>query len=170
MFHCFARLSLPCLLCLSFMLPMHAYAVEAGNKAPNFKLRHLQSGKVASLSQFRGKVVYLDFWASWCGPCRRSLPLLNGLRQELKRSGFEVVAVNLDENINEAKRFLRQFPVNYPVLLDPKGKVANRYGLPGMPTSYLIDKKGKVRAVHLGFKKKDINKIKKQVVHLLKRS
>ena len=152
-----------------FFTPMALAAVEKGDKAPNFKLRNLFTGKAQSLKQFRGKVVYLDFWASWCGPCRQSLPLLNKLRGELRRSGFEVVAVNLDENTKNAKRFLRKFPVNYPVLLDPKGKVADRYELPGMPTSFLIDKRGKVRVVHIGFKPKDINKIRKQVISLLKR-
>ena len=145
------------------------YAVSSGDKAPNFKLRNIFTGKAETLSKYRGKVVYLDFWASWCGPCRQSLPMLNQLRQELKRKGFEVVAVNLDENSKDAKRFLQKTPVSYPVLLDPKGKTPNKYDLPGMPTSYLIDKRGKIRAVHVGFKPSKMAKIRKQVMHLLKR-
>ena len=120
-----------------------------------------------SLKSLRGKVVYLDFWASWCGPCRQSLPLLNDLRKELRRKGFEVLAVNLDEEKSDAKAFLKQFPVSYPVLLDPKGKVPLKYDLPGMPTSYLIDRKGKIRKVHVGFKKQDMSKIRKEVMSLL---
>lgn len=145
------------------------FAVSAGEMAPNFKLPGIKTGKLTSLKRYRGKVVYLDFWASWCGPCRQSLPMLNELRKELKASGFEVVAVNLDEDVADAKAFLKQFPVSYPILLDPKGKVPQKYELPGMPTSFLIDRKGKVRNVHIGFKKQDIKKIRKEVISLLKK-
>ena len=144
-------------------------AVKAGDMAPNFKLPGMKTGNLTSLKYYRGKVVYLDFWASWCGPCRQSLPMLNELRKELRSSGFEVVAVNLDEDVADAKAFLKQFPVSYPILLDPKGKVPQKYELPGMPTSFLIDRRGKVRNVHIGFKKQDIKKIRKEVMSLLKK-
>lgn len=143
------------------------FAASSGQMAPNFKLPGIKTGNLMSLSSQRGKVIYLDFWASWCGPCRQSLPLLNEVRNELRRKGFEVIAVNLDENKADAQRFLKQFPVNYPVLLDPNGKVPQKYNLPGMPTSYLIDRKGKIRKVHVGFKKQDIGKIRKQIMSLL---
>jgi len=93
--------------------------------------------------------------------------MLNELRKELRSKGFEVIAVNLDEDKKDAQTFLKQFPVSYPVLLDPKGKVPQKYNLPGMPTSYLIDRKGKIRKVHIGFKKQDMSKIRKQVMSLL---
>jgi thiol-disulfide isomerase/thioredoxin len=153
---------------LSFSLTSLA-AVKAGQMAPNFKLPGMKTGNLTSLKYYRGKVVYLDFWASWCGPCRQSLPMLNELRKELRSSGFEVVAVNLDEDVADAKAFLKQFPVSYPILLDPKGKVPQKYELPGMPTSFLIDRRGKVQDVHIGFKKQDIKKIRKQVISLLKK-
>jgi thiol-disulfide isomerase/thioredoxin len=153
------------LLCLSTSV----FAVSPGDMAPNFKLKNLATGKAETLKKYRGKVVYLDFWASWCGPCRVSLPLLNDLRKELKRKGFEVIAVNLDENTSDAKDFLKQFPVQYPVLLDPKGRVPAKYSLPGMPTSYLIDKKGRVQKVHIGFKEKDMAGIRKSVINLLRK-
>lgn len=95
--------------------------------------------------------------------------MLNQLRQELKRKGFEVVAVNLDVNSKDAKRFLQKIPVSYPVLLDPKGKTPNKYNLLGMPTSYLIDKLGKIRATHVGFKSSKMATIRQQVIHLLNR-
>ena len=152
-------------LCLS----TSAFAVSVGDKAPNFKLPNLQTGKLESIKKYRGKVVYLDFWASWCGPCRQSLPLLNELRKELKRKGFEVVAVNLDEDTADAKAFLKQFPVSYPVLIDPNGKVPEKYELPGMPTSFLIDKRGRVQHIHIGFKPKDMKDIRKQVITLLRK-
>lgn len=146
-----------------------AFAVSPGDMAPNFNLKNLATGKLDSLKKYRGKVVYLDFWASWCGPCRQSLPLLNELRQELNRKGFEVIAVNLDENLSDATKFLDQYPVQYPVLLNPKGTVPNKYKLPGMPTSYLIDRKGKVKKVHVGFKEADIADIRKQAIKLLRK-
>lgn len=145
------------------------FAISEGDMAPNFKLRNLQTGKIESLRKYRGKVVYLDFWASWCGPCRQSLPLLNDLRSKLKRKGFEVVAVNLDENTADAKGFLDQFPVQYPILLDAKGRVPEKYELPGMPTSFLIDKKGRIQKIHVGFKTKDMETIRKDVIALLRK-
>lgn len=153
---------------LLLTLSTSVFAVSVGDKAPNFKLKNLETGKVESLSKYRGKVVYLDFWASWCGPCRQSLPLLNGLRKDLKKSGFEVIAVNLDENLSDATDFLNQFPVTYPVLLDPKGIVPSHYKLPGMPTSYLLDRKGRIQKIHVGFKEDDINDIRKSAIQLLR--
>ncbi len=157
------------LMAMALCLSTSAFAVSAGDSAPNFKLPNLKTGKLESLKKYRGKVVYLDFWASWCGPCRQSLPLLNDLRKELKRKGFEVVAVNLDEETADAKAFLKQFPVSYPVLMDPKGKVPEKYELPGMPTSFLIDKKGRIQHIHIGFKPKDMKNIRKQVIALLRK-
>jgi thiol-disulfide isomerase/thioredoxin len=155
------------MLSLVIIFTQATFAATPGQMAPNFKLPGIKSGNLMSLKSHRGKVIYLDFWASWCGPCRQSLPLLNDLRNEYKRKGFEVIAVNLDENKADAKAFLKQFPVNYPVLLDPMGKVPQKYDVPGMPTSYLIDRKGKIRKVHVGFKKQDIKTIRKQVKSLL---
>ena len=146
-----------------------ALALSVGDKAPNFKLKNIETGKLESLKRYRGKVVYLDFWASWCGPCRQSLPLLNELRRELKRKGFEVLAVNLDEDTKDAQSFLDEFPVVYPVLLDPKGTVPPKYDLPGMPTSFLIDKQGRIQKIHVGFKPKDMKSIRKEVISFLRK-
>ncbi|MFT7108433.1 MAG: thiol-disulfide isomerase/thioredoxin [Psychrobacter glaciei] len=154
-------------LSLTIIFSQVALSASPGQMAPNFKLPGIKTGNLMSLKSHRGKVVYLDFWASWCGPCRQSLPLLNELRNEFRKKGFEVIAVNLDEDKADAKAFLKQFPVNYPVLLDPNGKVPQKYDVPGMPTSYLIDRSGKIRQVHVGFKKQDIHSIRKQVKSLL---
>jgi thiol-disulfide isomerase/thioredoxin len=154
-------------LSLTILFSQAAFCASPGQMAPDFKLPGIKTGNLMSLKSHRGKVVYLDFWASWCGPCRQSLPLLNELRNEFKSKGFEVIAVNLDDDKANAKTFLKQFPVNYPVLLDPNGKVPQIYDVPGMPTSYLIDPKGKIIKVHVGFKKQDIHTIRKQVKSLL---
>lgn len=155
------------MLVLGLAFASTSVAIEKGQAAPNFRLPLLDSKKKVSLKQYRGKVVYVDFWASWCGPCRQSLPLLTKLRTEMKKQPFEVLAINLDEETAAAKGFLREYPVNYPVLLDPEGQVASQYQLPGMPTSFILDKRGRIQHVHVGFKPQDIDKIRQQVKSLL---
>ena len=152
---------------LLLALSSTSFALKTGDKAPNFSLPLLTQTGSLSLSQYRGKVVYLDFWASWCGPCRKSLPLLNNMRNSLKDEPFEVIAINLDEEIKDARGFLKEFPVSYPTLHDATSQSPEKYSLRGMPTSYLIDKKGIVRAIHTGFKPSDMKKIQQEVNQLL---
>jgi len=142
-------------------------AAEVGSPAPQFTLPSLQQNQRAALIQFAGKVVYLDFWASWCAPCRTSFPLLDGLYQKLKSRGFEVVAVNLDEEKENAEKFLEHYPVNFTVLRDSEGHWADQYGVESMPTSFIVDKKGVIQHVHNGFSKYDIDEIEKIIVALL---
>lgn len=157
------------LLTIALILAPMTQAVSVGDKAPQFTLPKLEGSKKLSLKSYRGKVVYLDFWASWCGPCRQSLPMMNDIRNKLKKKGFEVLAVNLDEEPEAGRAFLKQFPVQYPVVSDVEGKTPEQYGLQGMPTSYLIDRKGKVQLVHVGFKKSDIGELEKKITQLLKK-
>lgn len=159
----------------SFLLSASLFVIEVGactaagldEPAPAFNLPEIYSGDSQSLEQYRGKVVYLDFWASWCGPCRQSLPLLNKLRSELGEDRFEVIAINLDENPLDGKRFLEKYPVSYPVLTDNTGETPQKYQLSGMPTSYLIDQNGNLRGAHQGFRSGDIDKIRDSVNSLL---
>lgn len=135
--------------------------------AHNFKLPSLTTKQSVELLDYKGKIIYLDFWASWCKPCIKSLPELNRLRNELKKSAnFEVIAVNLDDNIQDAKEFIAKHPVNYPVLIDSDGKVARKYGVSVMPSSYLIDQNGEIAAIYRGYKDNDILKIKNAVNQL----
>jgi thiol-disulfide isomerase/thioredoxin len=143
------------------------FAVSVGDKAPDFNIPRLETKGIISLKQYRGKVVYVDFWASWCGPCRQSLPALNSIRQEFRSKGFEVIAINLDEEREDAMEFLKEFPVAYPTARDTSGKVPEAYGLVGMPTAYLIDRKGNIQMVHEGFKKTDGAPLKAEIKKLL---
>jgi thiol-disulfide isomerase/thioredoxin len=144
-----------------------AHATEVGQAAPQFTLPTLQQNQPTALSQFAGKVVYLDFWASWCAPCRTSFPLLNQLHEKLKVQGFEVVAVNLDEDKAKAEQFLKEIPVNFTVLRDEKGEWADKFVVESMPTSFIIDKQGVVQHIHHGFTANDITDLEKKIAELL---
>lgn len=155
---------------LMLTLPLRATAlnVSVGDVAPAVELPNLPSdGTTTSLASLRGKVVYLDFWASWCGPCRLSLPMMNAVRNELKDRGFEVLAINVDAFEEDALAFLKELPVDYPVLSDVNSASPSTYGVLGMPTAFLIDRKGVITAIHQGFRKGDADKIRLEVEKLL---
>jgi thiol-disulfide isomerase/thioredoxin len=150
------------------LLPFFARAVSVGNQAPNFTLPLLnEPQKMISLSSSTGKVRYLDFWASWCAPCRLSLPAIIQLQNELGDDLFEVIAVNVDEKPKDAQRFLKRYAPKHNVVTDPNGEVSALYELPGMPTSFIINGAGRVVYRHLGFKEKDIDTIKHHIMTLL---
>jgi cytochrome c biogenesis protein CcmG, thiol:disulfide interchange protein DsbE len=104
------------------------------------------------LTSFRGHVVYLDFWASWCGPCRQSFPWMETMKNAYEGQGLEIVAVNLDRDRAEADKFLKQFHPTFNVRFDPQGKLAESYKVQGMPSSVLIDRHGVTRFTHVGFR------------------
>lgn len=148
--------------------PILTQALDEGTVAPAFSLPQLSNPEIRiSSADLAGKVVYLDFWASWCGPCRISVPEINELQASLGSDHFEVIAINLDENPEAAKKFLKRFPVVYSVLTDPEGNVAEAYQLPGMPTSYVIDRNGNISLTHVGFKPGDMTTIRAHIESLL---
>lgn len=130
-----------------------AEGAEAGGPAPDFDLGG-PAGRV-QLSALRGKVVYLDFWASWCGPCRQSFPWMNEIQAKLGPRGLQVVGVNVDARTPDAERFLAEVPARFTVAFDPKGETPRRYAIKGMPTSVLIGADGRIRFVHSGFRPED---------------
>lgn len=154
-------------LAVLYLWSMTATALSEGDLAPPFSLPILGTSQLVELADFNGKILYLDFWASWCGPCRISLPKIVELQAELGSDQFEVIAINLDENQDNGTRFLRRFPVNYTVLSDPQGEVAEAYQLPGMPTSFIVGRTGKISLKHVGFKQGDMAMIRSRIQELL---
>lgn len=120
-----------------------------------------------NLKNYRGKVVYLDFWASWCGPCRFSFPYMEHLTNTYGDKGLVVIADNLDHSRASARAFLRTAHVDFPIIFDPKGVLATRYKVKDMPTSVLIGRDGKVRFVHQGFYKERENEYTSHVLDLI---
>jgi thiol-disulfide isomerase/thioredoxin len=138
------------LLLALFLAPVDVPAVEVGQVAPELTIPSLDPPHVISLSDYRGRVVYLDFWSSWCAPCRRTMPELSALRDRLPRDDFEVVAVNVDPANDDARRFLAQVPVSYPVGLDATARSATAFGVATLPAAFLIDREGIVQHVYRG--------------------
>ncbi|MEN8719522.1 MAG: TlpA disulfide reductase family protein [Oceanococcaceae bacterium] len=118
------------------------------------------SGRVLSLAEYRadpgrGDVVYLDFWASWCAPCKLSFPFMSELHERYAAQGLRIVAVSLDSRESDARRFLQQVPAPFDVVLDPQAELTAEYDVPAMPTSYLLDRQGRVLERHEGFRAGD---------------
>ncbi len=120
------------------------------------------------LDDLRGKVVLVDFWASWCSPCLQSFPWMNELQQKHAGDGLVVVAVNLDPERALADAFLQKMPARFRVEYDPAGELARQFGVQAMPTSFLVDRNGKVRIRHAGFREKQRDGREQEIEQLLK--
>ncbi len=147
---------------LTFSLTAHA------GKAPDFSLDG--ATQKVQLSKFRNKVVYVDFWASWCKPCRKSFSFMNDMQTRYSKKGLEVIAINLDTDRKAAENFLRKHPAHFTVAFDPEGKTPASYHLKVMPTSYLIDRRGNIIKVHKGFKENQKLELEKTISSALARS
>ena len=148
-------------LILASLPGLPALAVETGQAAPAFELPG-RTGAVR-LSDFKGKTVYLDFWASWCGPCKQSFPWMNDMQARYGSKGLQVVGINLDQKRGDAQAFLNGTPANFEVAFDDAGKIPLGYAIKGMPTSLLIGPDGKVLMVHNGFKDADRAELERQI-------
>lgn len=126
-----------------------AYAGQA--PAPDFTLKS-DTGENIRLSELRGEVVLINFWASWCGPCRQEMPILSELHDKYKAMGFTVLAVNVEENSSKARKLLRDMPVSFPVLYDNDSNVSKQYNVVAMPSTVLVDRNGNMRFLHKGYK------------------
>ena len=140
-------------------------------KAPDFNLPGTKAGKIVgtdiTLKRYKGKIIYVDFWASWCVPCKKSFPWMNTMQERYGKQGLKVIAINLDEDREKADEFLLQVPADFVIAYDSSGKTAERYDLKVMPSSFLINRKGELVDIHKGFKPQDReqmeNKIRKQL-------
>ncbi len=146
----------PWLLALAFSAP--AFALEAGDPVP----------ALAALDVGKGKVLYVDFWASWCVPCRLSMPVLDGLYRKHAARGFAVVGINKDVSDELAQRFLQRVPIAFPWAADRNDAAAKAFDVKAMPSGYLIDRRGKVRRVHRGFTAETAAALEREVEDLLK--
>ncbi len=144
-----------------FMTSGVSYALEVGSNAPDFELPGEQG--TVKLSKTAGSVVYVDFWASWCGPCRQSFSWMNDTQEKYRSQGLKIIGVNLDSKSEDAKKFLAQIPAKFTIAFDSKGVVPRNYGVKGMPTSFLIGRDGKIIFQHLGFKDADRESLEKQI-------
>jgi peroxiredoxin len=124
---------------------------EVEGPAPDFALKS-GSGANLRLSEFRGEVVMINFWASWCGPCRQEMPLLDELYSQYKPLGFTILGVNVEEDSSKAKEVLEDIPVSFPVLFDTDSTVSKLYNVVAMPSTVLVDRDGNMRYLHRGYK------------------
>jgi len=123
----------------------------AGQPAPDFALKS-STGENLRLSEYRGEVVMINFWATWCGPCRQEMPLLDELYTRYERVGFSLLGVNIDDDSSRAMDMISELGINFPVLFDDRKDVSKLYQVDAMPVTILIDREGNVRHIHHGYK------------------
>jgi len=140
---------------LSVSLPALA-GPSAAAPAPAFTLAS-RAGQDVSLTQYKGNVVMINFWASWCGPCRQEMPLLESIYKKYNKMGFTMIGVNVEPDSNAANEWLKATPVSFPILYDRDSKVSKLYDVAGMPSTVIIDRNGKLRVLHRGYKAGDEN-------------
>ena len=138
-----------------------------GQTAPDFALKS-STGENMRLSEYRGDVVMVNFWATWCGPCRQEMPLLDDLHSRYERVGFNLLGVNIDDDSSRAMDMIRELGVSFPVLFDARKEVSRLYEVDAMPVTVIIDREGTVRYVHQGYKPGYEEKYLDQVRSLLR--
>ena len=139
---------------MCLLVPALASAVAVQDKAPDFALKSID-GTNLRLNEYRGQVVLINFWASWCGPCRQEMPLLEAIDKRYQNAGFTVLGVNVEGKAAPAKEIAAKAGVSFPVLVDEGQKVSELYQLEAMPSSVIVDRDGVVRYVHSGYKPGD---------------
>jgi peroxiredoxin len=154
--------------CLSMTLPGYSLAAATpGAAAPDFALAARDGGKVR-LADLKGQVVMINFWATWCGPCRQEMPLLAQLNTKYEPLGFTLLGVNVEPDSAAAVTWLQGMPVTFPILFDTDSTVAGSFGVEGMPSTVFVDRKGQVRYVHRGYKPGDEAKYADMIRSLVK--
>ncbi len=165
--HPFKRLLLGSTLALGLMTSGAATAVSLQDSAPDFTLKTLQGGNLR-LEEYRGQVVLLNFWASWCGPCRQEMPILDRLHQRYEETGFAVLGVNVEGETAPAQKIVDKTNVTFPVLIDEAQSISELYKLEAMPSTVVIDRDGVIRYIHRGYKPGDEAKYVEVVKQLIR--
>lgn len=155
------------LLSSMLLLTTPLQATEVSGKAPDFTLKS-RTGKNIRLGELRGKVVMLNFWASWCKPCREEMPLLEKIHLRYESLGFTVLGINIENKHDDVKKYLADIKVSFPVLYDTTNKVSELYSISAMPTTIIIDRDGNMRFMHKGYKPGYEESYRNQVKILLK--
>jgi len=153
-------------LAIALTLFSHSSSAQIGKKAAEFSLPAV-NGETVTLQSFRGKVVLLNFWATWCGPCREELPELARVQEKFRQRGLAVVAVTVDNELENVRSFLKKYDIKLQALCDKKKKVANAYAVEKMPSSYLIDRTGVIRFIHRGYSPEELKRIENEIDELL---
>ena len=154
-------------LLLAALFATPVLAVAPAGPAPQFQLQSM-AGKAVDLSQFKGQVVMINFWASWCGPCRTEMPILEKLHAKYKPMGFTMVGINVEPDSKLAVDWLKATPVSFPILFDTKSEVSKLYQVAGMPSTVIVDRKGNLRWLHRGYKAGDENEYLDQIRALVR--
>jgi len=156
-----------CIALTSALMSPAGFAKDGGGPASDFTLKSNQ-GKNIRLSDLRGQVVMLNFWASWCGPCRQEMPLLEKIHKKYSAAGFTLLGVNVEADPKEAEHLLKEVTVSFPILYDTTSKVSEAYKVDAMPTSVMIDCDGNISYLHRGYKPGDEKQYIKHIKGLLR--
>jgi thiol-disulfide isomerase/thioredoxin len=156
-------------LALAMLFALPVFATSSSGPAPAFQLTG-RNGKAIDLAQFKGQVVMINFWATWCKPCREEMPLLEDIYKKYKPMGFTLLGVNVEPNSKDAEAWLGKLskPVTFPVAFDTESKVTKLYKVVVMPSTVFVDRKGNVRVIHKGYKPGDENDYLTQIRTMLK--
>lgn len=161
------KLSLYSIFFLMFFASLKSFATEPGDKAPTCSLVKMIGNENINLVSYRGHVLYIDFWASWCPPCVKSFPQMNRLNQAFKDKGLQIIGINLDEIPEDAISFLKTNSAEFMITSDPNQRCAKDFDVKAMPSSYLIDSKGIIREIYLGARNEQAEVIHKKIQQLL---
>jgi thiol-disulfide isomerase/thioredoxin len=149
------------------LLAVSPGASAPSGPAPAFELASM-AGKPVNLAQYKGQVVMINFWASWCGPCRQEMPLLEQLHKKYKPMGFTMIGVNVEPDSTAGTNWLKATPVTFPILFDTRSEVSKLYSVSGMPSTVIVDRKGNLRWLHRGYKPGDENAYLDQIRALVR--
>jgi len=152
---------------VALLMSQVAWSKEMNKPAPDFTLKS-STGENVKLSELRGNVVMINFWASWCGPCRQEMPLLDEFYKKYSKLGFVLLGVNVEEDSSKAAGYLSEVPVSFPILYDNTNSVSKMYDVDAMPSTVLVDREGNLRFLHRGYKPGDEKEYKRLMKKLMR--